>query len=117
MSDRQVPEVVRAHLDAFNARDHEAVLATFGDDAVFSSADGLVIGRRALAVLFAEAFAVEARAVLELRSAVVQGETSACELVERITVGETVHELDVAVFYTVRDGLLARVRVYREAPE
>lgn len=109
-----VLEVVNSHLAAFNARDAGAVVATFADDAVFTAGDDVRVGRRALAALFAESFALPAEATLELRRAVVEGDTAACELVERIRVGDAEHELEVAAFYTVRAGLLARVRVYRE---
>lgn len=109
-----VLEVVQAHLDAFNERDLEAVLAAFDDDAAFTSGDQTVVGLRSLRSLFTEAFSVPADATLHLRRAVVEGDTAACELTERVAVSGTVQELDVAAFYTVRRGRLVRVRVYRE---
>jgi uncharacterized protein (TIGR02246 family) len=108
---------VEAHLAAFNERDVDAVMALFAEDAVFATADQLVVGRRGLRALFGDSFAAPVTAALELRRAVVAGDTAACELVERLTLpsGETT-ELDVAAFYTVRDGALVRVRVYRDLP-
>lgn len=108
---------VEAHLEAFNAGDADRVLAQFADDAVFASADSLVVGRRGLHALFADSFAAPVRATLELRRAVVQGDTVACELLERLALPDgSSTELDVAAFYTVRGGALVRVRVYRETP-
>ena len=108
---------VAAHLSAFNARDANAVVALFTDDAVFATADELVVGRRALSALFSQAFAEPVGAALELRRAVVDGDTAACELVETLALpGGATAELPVAAFYTVHSGALARVRVYRDTP-
>lgn len=107
-------EVVRGHLDAFNARDLDRVLAGFDDDAVFASGDQMVVGARAIRVLFADAFAAPVNAELELRDAVTQGQVVACEMTERLAFAGGQHEVDVAAFYTVRRGRLARVRIYRD---
>jgi uncharacterized protein len=105
---------VAAHVDAFNRRDLVGVVAGFDEGAVFASADALVVGRRGLTAMFSEAFAGDLQATLELRQAVVDGETAACELTERVVVEGMVHELSLAAFFTVRGGVLARVKVYRE---
>lgn len=108
---------VEAHLDAFNAGDADRVVAQFADDGVFASAGSLVVGRRGLHRLFADSFAAPVTATLELRRAVVQGDTVACELLERLSLPDgSSTQLDVAAFYTVRDGHLVRIRVYRESP-
>lgn len=107
-------EPVRDHIAAFNAKDVDGVLATFADDALFASGDQVVVGARALRVLFADAFAAPVGAELVLRHAVVQEGTVACELTERLTVAGSRHDVDVAAFYTVRRGRLARVRIYRD---
>lgn len=105
---------VEAHLAAFNARDAEAVAATFTEDATFVAGEQVVIGRSALRAMFADAFAAPLRAHLALRHAVVDGAAAACELVETLESPGGRHELDVAAFYAARDGRLARVRVYRD---
>lgn len=106
--------VVEAHLTAFNRRDIDAVMAGFDTDAVFTMAAQLIVGARAIRQAFADSFAVDARARLDLQRAVVEGDTVACELTERIEAQGITHSLDVAAFYTVRNGLLARVRIYRD---
>lgn len=113
MSD-EVLDVVRGHLAAFNAGDVDALVAGFAEDATFADGGQLLVGRRQIAKVFADAFAMPAEVVLELRQAVVDGDTAGCELLERVTVGGDTTDLDVAAFYTVRGGLLVRVRVYRE---
>jgi len=106
--------VVHAHLAAFNAADLDAVLDGFAEDAVFATGDELLIGRRGIGELFRQAFGPDIQATMELRSAVVQGDTAACELSERISYQGESLEFAIAAFYTVRDGRLARVKVYRE---
>lgn len=106
---------VEAHLEAFNARDLERVVDLFAEDAVFAAGDQLVIGRRGLRRLFGDAFDQPATVSLELRRAVIEGDTAACELGEHLALpGGTALELAVAAFYTVRDGALVRMRVYRD---
>lgn len=110
-----VRATVDAHLEAFNARDLERTVALFAEDAVFAAGDQLVIGRRSLRMLFGDAYAQPVEVTLELRRAVVEGDTAACELAEHLRLpGGTAVELAVAAFYTVRGGRLVRMRVYRD---
>lgn len=108
--------VVDAHLAAFNAADLMAVMDGFADDAVLSMGDQTVIGARAIRTLFADSFASPVAAELTLHRAVVDGDTIACELTEQLTVEGATHTIDVAAFYTVRQGQLVRVRIYRDLP-
>lgn len=108
--------LVEAHLDAFNRADLDAVMAGFADDAVFTVGDQTAIGARAIRSLFADSFAQPVAARLELARDVVDGDTAACELTEHLTVGGVTHTIEVAAFYTVRRGRLARVRIYRDLP-
>lgn len=108
--------VVEAHIAAFNGTDLDAVMAGFDDEAVFATADQLVVGARAIRALFADSFAAPVRAELVLERAVVGGDTAACELAEHLTVQGTTHTIDVAAFFTVRGDRLARVRIYRDLP-
>jgi len=109
-------EVVEEHIRAFNACDLDAVMVGFDEDAVFSTAEQLAVGARAISRLFAESFAAPASAHLELQRVVVDGDTVGCELTEQITAEGIQHALEVAAFYTVRGGRIARVRIYRDLP-
>ena len=109
-------DVVIEHLAAFADRDLERVLATFSHDATFSTADGTVVGRRAIRQLFAESFAMPVEVRMQRRTTHVDGDTVVCEIAEHITADGMTHTLDVAGFYTVRRGELVRVRVYRDVP-
>ena len=112
MSD--VRAAVDAHVEAFNARDAEAVVSQFAPDGEFSAGGDVAIGHRELFALFADAFSQPVHARLTVASVVVDGDTAAAELVERLDYEGTSFEVTFAAFYTVRAGLLARVRVYRE---
>ena len=106
---------VSSHVTAFNARDADAVLATFTDDAVLANADDIVVGRAAIEAMFRDAFSAPLRATLHVQRVVVQGDTAACELLEILDYAGTTFEVALAAFFTVRHGQLARVRIYREA--
>lgn len=106
--------VVEEHVRAFNACDLAAVMAGFDEEAVFSTADQLAVGVRAISQLFAASFAAPATAHLELVRAVVDDDTVGCEMTELIQAEGIQHALDVAAFYTVRGGRIARVRIYRD---
>lgn len=105
---------VRSHVAAFNAADVDAVMTRFDPEAVFATADQLVVGARAIRQLFADSFAAPVDAHIELLAAVVDGDIVACELAERISGEGFSHDIAVAAFYTVRDGRIARVRIYRD---
>jgi hypothetical protein len=107
-------QVVEEHIRAFNACDLDAVMAGFDDEALFSTAEHLVVGAHAISRLFADSFAAAASARLELQRIVVEGDTAGCELTELIVAEGVEHTLEVAAFYTVRNGRIARVRIYRD---
>jgi hypothetical protein len=104
---------VHAHVEAFNSDDLEGLVAGFSEDAVFATGEHLVVGRRGIRALFADALR-EIDAILEVRTAVAQGETVACEVVERVVVDGRAFEFHLAAFYTVRRGQIARAKIYRE---
>ena len=107
-------DVVVQHLTAFAERDLDGVLDTFAEDAVFTTAEGTVVGRPALRALFGDAFALPVRVEMERRATHVVDDTVVCEIAEHISAEGFSHSLDVAGFYTVRGGKLVRVRVYRD---
>lgn len=111
--DAAVLDVVRAHVDAFNAGDVDALMAGFADDAVFVTGDHMVVGARGLRAMFSDALANLAPS-MELRATVVQHGVVACELNERLTVEGAQFHFSLAAFYTVRRGQIVRVKVYRE---
>jgi hypothetical protein len=113
----EVRAAVARHLAAVNALDAEAVAAGFAADAVFIAEEGEAVGQREVFTLFRDAFGELAAVDLQLRRIVVAGDTAACELAEAIQLRTgAALELQMAAFYTVVDGLITRVRVYRSLP-
>lgn len=106
--------VVEAHLADYNARDLKSVVNGFTDDATYENVDGEVRGRTALFTMFRDAFEGPTPIRLELRQAVETGSVVAAELTGIADLNGREVEIPVAAFYTVDDGCLARVRVYRD---
>ena len=116
LHDDGVLDVVRAHIDAFNAGDVDALMAGFADDAVFVTGDHMVVGSRGLRAMFGDAL-VNLSPSMQLRATVVQRDVVACELTEQLTVEGAEFTFSLAAFYTVRRGQIVRVKVYREGSE
>lgn len=114
--DDGVLDVVRAHVDAFNAGDVDALMAGFADDAVFVTGDHMVVGSRGLRTMFSAALA-NLSPSMQLQATVVQRDVVACELTEQLTVEGSEFVFSLAAFYTVRRGQIVRVKVYREGTE
>ncbi len=108
-----VEYLVRAHLEAVNSGDRVRIEAGLADDVVWITGAERVEGRPAVVE-----FVSAARAALSLRlrlmSIVCDELHAACELRETSTVESNERTVGVAAFYTVREGLISRVKVYRE---
>jgi uncharacterized protein len=105
--------VVRRHLDAFNARDLDALMAGFTADAAWVTGRDCFRGVGAIERLFAAAFA-ELAPRLHLESLLVQDDRVACELREDYRVDGVERSDHIAGFYRVEAGLIAAVKIYRE---
>lgn len=105
--------MVRGHFDAFNARDLDALLAGFTDDAVWITGTDLARGRAELTALFEGALR-ELSPTLVVQDLLAVGDRVACRLVETLTAGEEERTFFIAGFYQVRDGRIAWAKVYRE---
>lgn len=106
-------ELLQAHLDAFNARDLDALMAGFADDAIWRTGTDTVTGRAALTELFGWAMA-NILPELTLRTLVVEGDLAACELTETLTHEGRTSAVPIAGFFRFRDGLIVSAAVYRE---
>jgi uncharacterized protein len=106
-------EVVRRHLDAFNAADLDGLMRGFSDDATWVTGTETVRGTAALKTFFAAAFA-DLSPQLRVESILAEGDRVACELREDYVadgVGRTDH---IAGFYRVSDGRITAAKIYRE---
>ena len=105
--------VVRRHIDAFNARDIDALLACFSDDATWVTGTDKFRGASALRELFVTAFE-ELLPQLQLQSLLVEGDRVACELREDYSAAGGERTDHIAGFYRVEAGLIVAAKIYRE---
>ncbi|MEZ0092198.1 nuclear transport factor 2 family protein [Streptacidiphilus sp. EB129] len=108
-----IENLVRAHVDAFNSRDLEALMAGFADDAVWITGRSTARGRAELAALFSGAMD-GLLPTLTVQSLIVGEGRAAAEMVEVFT-HEGVERTDhIAGFYVIEDGRIASAKIYRE---
>ena len=105
--------VVRKHIDAFNARDLDALMACFSEDATWVTGADRFEGAAALRELFANAFG-ELAPQLHMQSVLAQGELVACELREDYSAAGEERSDHIAGFYRVEAGVITAAKVYRE---
>ncbi|MFD8596270.1 nuclear transport factor 2 family protein [Kitasatospora sp. NPDC059646] len=104
---------VHEHVRAFNARDLDALMRGFTEDAVWITGTTTVRGRAALTELFAAAMA-ELLPTLTVRTLLADRDRAACQLVETLTVAGEQRVCSIAGFYELRDGRIASAKIYRE---
>jgi uncharacterized protein len=105
--------VVRRHVDAFNARDIDALMACFSDDPTWVTGTDSFHGAAALRELFVAAFE-KLSPQLHLQSVLAQGGLVACELREDFSVGGLERSDRIAGFYRVEAGVITAAKIYRE---
>ncbi|TCO52431.1 nuclear transport factor 2 family protein [Actinocrispum wychmicini] len=105
--------VVRRHVDAFNSRDLDGLMAGFTDDALWVTGTTVVRGRVELAEFFAAAMA-GLLPTLVIESLLAVDDRAACQLTETLTTEGQQRTFAIAGFYEVRDGRIASAKIYRE---
>jgi ketosteroid isomerase-like protein len=105
---------VDEHVAAFNSWDSSRVLAGFAPDSVWVTGQDRFVGRAALSEVF-DAGLWEIRPHLEVRNALVDGQSVALELVESYEIEGEKQVVAIAAFLDFDgDGLIRRGTVYRE---
>ena len=105
--------VVRRHLEAFNARNLDALMAGFSEEATWITGTDRFHGVADLEQLFATAFA-ELCPRLHTESLLTQGDRVVCELREDYTVDGVQCADHIAAFYRIEADLITAVKIYRE---
>ncbi|MEV0582568.1 nuclear transport factor 2 family protein [Nonomuraea sp. NPDC050310] len=105
--------VLRAHVDAFNARDLDALMAGFTEDASWVTGTSRVQGRAELTELFAGAME-GLLPTLVIHELLAEGDRAACEMTETLTVDGEERSFAIAGFYRLREGRIAAAKIYRE---
>ncbi len=108
-----IEDLIKEHVEAFNARDVEALMAGFADDAVWITGKTTARGRAELADLFAGAMK-GLLPTLAIQNLITGEGQAAAQLVEVFTY-EGVERTDhIAGFYVIKEGRIASAKIYRE---
>jgi hypothetical protein len=105
--------VVRRHVDAFNARDLDTLMAGFTEDASWVTGATIARGRGELTELFAGALA-GLLPTLTIQNLLAEGDRAACQMTETLTVAGEERTFFIAGFYQLRGGRIASAKIYRE---
>ena len=101
--------VVQAHVDAFNARDLDALMAGFTDDAVWITGTTTIRGHDDLTRFF-EVAMVGLLPRLIIEDLVADGDRAACQLTEALTANGEVRTFSIAGFHRIRAPHCAKER-------
>jgi uncharacterized protein len=106
-------EVVSRHIEAFNARDLDSLMAGLSEDATWVTGTDSFRGAADLEELFSSAF-TELSPRLHVESLLAQDDRVACELREDYFADGDRRTDHVAGFYRVEAGLITAAKIYRE---
>jgi len=105
--------IVRRHIEAFNARDVDGLMAGLSENATWVTGTDSFRGVADLEQLFATAF-TELSPRLDVESLLVQGDRVVCELREDYVADGARRTDHIAAFYRIEAGLITAVKIYRE---
>ncbi|MFD8563639.1 nuclear transport factor 2 family protein [Streptosporangium canum] len=105
--------VLRRHVDAFNARDLDALMAGFTEDASWVTGTSVARGVGELTELFSGAMA-GLLPTLTIQNLLTEGDWAACQMTETLTAADEERTFFIAGFYELRGGRIASAKIYRE---
>jgi len=105
---------VLEHVEAFNARDTDRLLAGLHPDVVWATGSDVFRGIRQLREELFDEGLWAMRPSLVVRTLLVEGPAAAATLHETLAVDGGRREFDIAVFFTLRETLIRTVTVFRE---
>jgi uncharacterized protein len=106
-------QAVIEHLAAFNSHDTPRLLLGLHPEVRWETGQDIVVGRPAAADLFDD-WLWSTNPRLDLLRLAVDADFAAAECTEHLTVDRNPSQFAIGIFFTVRDGQLARVKVFRE---
>ncbi|HEX5540859.1 MAG TPA: nuclear transport factor 2 family protein [Micromonospora sp.] len=106
-------DVVRRHVDAFNARDLDALMSAFTDDALWVTGTSIARGHGELTELFAGAMEGLLPA-LTIQNLLAEGDRVACQMTETLAWAGKERTFSIAGFYRLRNGRITSAKIYRE---
>lgn len=101
-------------MDAFNAHDTERLIAGLHRDVVWATGSDLYRGTARLREELFDDALWAMQPSLSRRTLVIEGDQAAGTFREALIVAEKRREFDIAVFFSVEDGLIRTVKVFRE---
>jgi ketosteroid isomerase-like protein len=110
----QAHAAVQDHVAAFNAHDTDRLIAGLHPDVVWTTGSEVFRGTGQLRTELFDEGLWALLPSLAVRRLLVDGDTAAAICREVLVVDGERREFDIAVFFTVRDGLLCTVTVFRE---
>ncbi|WP_405730084.1 nuclear transport factor 2 family protein [Streptomyces sp. NBC_01537] len=113
MTETSAATVIHNHVQAFNARDLDALMSGFTDAALWITGKTAARGRAEIAELFSEAM-TGLLPELTVHTLLVQGDQAACQMTETLTVGGRTESFPIAAFYVLHDSRIASAKIYRE---
>jgi ketosteroid isomerase-like protein len=112
-TDADVRATVLAHFDAFNTHDTERLVAGLHEDVTWVTGIDRLEGLAAVRDLFDDwLWAMQPR--IDVVRLLVDADSAAAECVEHPVIDGEPVAFPIAVFFTVREGLLLGVKVFRE---
>ena len=101
------------HVEAFNQHDRDRLLAGLAPGTVWNTGRDTFVGHAELAGIFDDGLWLLDPA-LAVERLVCDGSAAAAQLTEELTVDGVRRSHPIAVFFTLRAGLIEHVKVYRE---
>lgn len=113
VTDADVRATVLEHFDAFNHHDTKRLLAGLHEDVTWVTGTDRYQSLAAMSDVFDDwLWAMQPR--IDLVRLIVDANSAAAECVEHLLIDGQPVAFPIAVFFTVRDGLLLAVKVFRE---
>ncbi|MHA6757677.1 nuclear transport factor 2 family protein [Streptacidiphilus sp. PAMC 29251] len=109
----EIEALLRTHVEAFNTRDLERLMAGFAEDAVWITGRTRVRGRAELTELFAGAME-GLLPTLTIQNLIVGQDRAACQMVEVFTFDGAERTDHIAGFYGIANGRITSAKIYRE---
>jgi uncharacterized protein len=103
---------ITAHLDAFNNHSTEDLIRGLAEDIVWATGADVFRGHQELRELFDDGL-WSMDPLLDVKAVIAEGGHASAELHETLTADGEERGFDIAVFFTVSDGLIDTARVYR----
>jgi len=109
----EIREIVLRHFDDFNSHNTTRLLAGLRSDVEWATGQDLISGAAQVEEIFDDGL-WDLSPSLHPEFLVIEGHRAAVRCRESIVIDGSECEFQIAIFFEIRDGLIASVKVYRE---